>query len=238
MNEPALLLIGPGGAALTRQAAEALAPGNQVSALLLGGPAPAPLPAAVQAEVVAAAADDAALDAALDRLVPAAGVGRIVVCGPAPVHRPVAAEDTASLREALLQDAFLPMAATARAARRLAEGARAVFILPVLAERPAHGFAASSAVAGALLSFAKALALELGPRGVSVTPVCLGWLDEWVREAASTEDDAGRLERYIPQGRLLTAEDCWPAVRFLLEDDVAFVSGSTILLDQGLLARP
>ena len=84
-----------------------------------------------------------------------------------------------------------------------------------------------------VIGFTKALARELGGRGVRVNAVAPGYIEteltavlsEPVREAILTNTPLGRLGR--PE------HVAW-AVRFLCSDEAAFVTGEVLLVDGGL----
>lgn len=90
-----------------------------------------------------------------------------------------------------------------------------------------------SAANGALIAYARALAIELRPIRVNV--VSPGWVDTPIWSAISTEEDkqvlfkdmAGRL----PVGRIGTPEDIASAVLMLLEN--GFITGTVIHVDGG-----
>jgi 3-oxoacyl-[acyl-carrier protein] reductase len=84
-----------------------------------------------------------------------------------------------------------------------------------------------------VIGFTKALARELGPRGVRVNAVAPGYIEteltavlsEPIREAILTN---------TPLARLGGPEDVAAAVRFLCSDEAAFVTGEVLLVDGGL----
>src|ERR1700761_2956559 len=72
------------------------------------------------------------------------------------------------------------------AARVLGPGGRIIFTGSVLGERPSKGLAAYSASKAGLVGMAKALALDLAPRRITVNVVAPGWFesplaDPWMR---------------------------------------------------------
>ncbi len=87
------------------------------------------------------------------------------------------------------------------------------------------GYAASKA---ALLSLTKSLALNLGPRHIRVNAVAPGWIDT----AMGTKMPDRAIE-HTPLGRLGAPADVAGVVAFLLSDDSAFISGTTVVADGG-----
>jgi 3-oxoacyl-[acyl-carrier protein] reductase len=91
-------------------------------------------------------------------------------------------------------------------------------------------YAASKA---GLIGLTKALARELGSRGVRVNAVAPGYIDTALTDVLS-EELRGAILANTPLGRLGGPEDVAGAVRFLCSDEAAFVTGEVLLVDGGL----
>jgi 3-oxoacyl-[acyl-carrier protein] reductase len=91
-------------------------------------------------------------------------------------------------------------------------------------------YAASKA---GLIGLTKALARELGSRGVRVNAVAPGYIDTELTNVLSDEQ-RGAILANTPLGRLGQPEDVAGAVRFLCSDEAAFVTGEVLLVDGGL----
>jgi 3-oxoacyl-[acyl-carrier protein] reductase len=91
-------------------------------------------------------------------------------------------------------------------------------------------YAASKA---GVIGFTKALARELGNRGVRVNAVAPGYITTELTDVLSEEMRQLILSN-TPLGRLGRPEDVASAVRFLCSDDAAFVTGEVLLVDGGL----
>ncbi|MCA9265867.1 MAG: SDR family oxidoreductase, partial [Planctomycetales bacterium] len=78
----------------------------------------------------------------------------------------------------------------------------------------------------------RALARELGPRGIRVNSLAPGYLDT---EMSHGLDDQQRQQiiRRTPLGRLGTVDDVAPWIEFLLTDASRFVTGQVITIDGG-----
>jgi 2-hydroxycyclohexanecarboxyl-CoA dehydrogenase len=105
-----------------------------------------------------------------------------------------------------------------------------------------------SGAKAAVLGFSKAVAREVGPRGVRVNVVCpgatipasrdvVGALSPWRELAAPdgerTPDRDERLKRAYPLRRLGAADDIARAVAFLASEAASFVTGQTFSVSGG-----
>jgi 3-oxoacyl-[acyl-carrier protein] reductase len=86
---------------------------------------------------------------------------------------------------------------------------------------------------GAIIAFTKALAKELGNRGVRVNAVAPGYIETDLT-GVLPEDWREFLRTNTPLGRLGQPQDVATAVRFLCSDEAAFVTGEILLVDGGL----
>jgi NAD(P)-dependent dehydrogenase (short-subunit alcohol dehydrogenase family) len=103
--------------------------------------------------------------------------------------------------------------------------------------QPAAGHSHYAASKAAVLMHTRAAALELGPRGIRVNAVAPGLIDR-AGLAAAWPDGVGRWQAACPLERLGTADDVADAVLFLLSDAARWISGATLVVDGGMLARP
>ena len=90
-----------------------------------------------------------------------------------------------------------------------------------------------SASKAGIIGFTKALARELGSRGVRANVVAPGYVDTRLTQAIS-EEMRGMMLANTPLGRLGDPEDVAGAVRFLCSDDASFITGEILLVDGGL----
>ena len=93
---------------------------------------------------------------------------------------------------------------------------------------------AYSATKGALISFTKALAKEVGPSGIAVNCIAPGVIDTPMNSHLSPEDlDALREE--TPLGAIGSPEDVAALVRFLLSPGGDFITGQVISPNGGFV---
>jgi 3-oxoacyl-[acyl-carrier protein] reductase len=91
-------------------------------------------------------------------------------------------------------------------------------------------YAASKA---GIIGFTKALARELGSRGVRANVVAPGYVKTQLTDVLPEEATAAMLQA-TPLGRLGEPEDVAGAVRFLCSDAAAFITGEVLLVDGGM----
>ncbi|MFI9627078.1 SDR family NAD(P)-dependent oxidoreductase [Streptomyces sp. NPDC052042] len=94
-----------------------------------------------------------------------------------------------------------------------------------------HGYSAAKA---GLVSLTRTLAGHAGPRGVRVNLVAPGTVrtDAW----AGQDDALARVSGLYPLGRVGEPEDIASAVAFLASRDAAWITGTTLRVDGGLMA--
>jgi len=90
-----------------------------------------------------------------------------------------------------------------------------------------------SASKAGIIGFTKALARELGNRGVRANVVAPGYVDTRLTQVISSELKEVMLTN-TPLGRFGTPKDVAGAVRFLCSDEASFITGEVLLVDGGL----
>jgi 3-oxoacyl-[acyl-carrier protein] reductase len=120
-----------------------------------------------------------------------------------------------------------------RAMLRRSGPGRIVNISSIIGQRGYTGLAAYSASKAGLDGLTRALAREVGRRGITVNSIAPGYLDT---EMSSTLGASQRdqIIRRTPAGRLGTVADVVPTLRFLLSDDAAFMTGQVLTVDGGI----
>jgi 3-oxoacyl-[acyl-carrier protein] reductase len=125
---------------------------------------------------------------------------------------------------------------TCRAAARGMMRRRAGAIVNVSSIVGVHGNPGQtnySAAKAGIIGFTKALARELGSRGVRANVVAPGYVATRLTDVLPDELKDAMLAN-TPLGRLGDPEDIAGAVRFLVSDEAAFITGEVLLVDGGL----
>jgi 3-oxoacyl-[acyl-carrier protein] reductase len=90
-----------------------------------------------------------------------------------------------------------------------------------------------SASKAGIIGFTKALARELGTRGVRANVVAPGYIDTRLTQVIA-EDMRRLMLANTPLGRFGDPGDVAGAVRFLCSDEASFITGEVLLVDGGL----
>jgi NAD(P)-dependent dehydrogenase (short-subunit alcohol dehydrogenase family) len=125
--------------------------------------------------------------------------------------------------------------------RRVAPGmvergfGRIVFLSSVSAERGGgvFGAVAYSAAKAAELGFARALARELGPNGVTVNSVAPGFIETDISGGALTGERREQLVAQIPVGRGGNVNDVADLITFLCREESGYITGATYDVNGG-----
>ena len=113
-------------------------------------------------------------------------------------------------------------------------GGSIVFISSTAAQRGEARHSAYAATKGALISYTKSLAEELGPRGVRVNCVAPGWVDTDMTAAALADPAVRReIEGGIPLGRVASPDDIAGPVLFLVSELARHVQGEILNVNGG-----
>lgn len=125
--------------------------------------------------------------------------------------------------------------ATQRALESMGRGGRVINIGSVNAVRmPWLGGSVYSSTKAALAGFARGLARELGPRGITINTVLPGPIDTETNPAngSSAPTELG----FLAVPRFGTAREVAALVEYLAGSDAAFVTGAEFLIDGGFAA--
>ena len=113
---------------------------------------------------------------------------------------------------------------------------RIVYLGTVESQRPVADMIALGTAKGALSSFARYVAEELGPRGITANVVAPGPVVGHLHNVALEHDQEykQRLAAHTALGRLASPDDVAQAVAFYAGDDSGYITGTTVPVDGGM----
>ena len=98
------------------------------------------------------------------------------------------------------------------------------------------GFASYCASKGGLRMLARDLAVELGPKNITVNNIAPGAIATPITpDLLENKAELSALLKNIPLGRMGTTDDVAGLAVFLASDEAAYVTGSTYVIDGGLM---
>lgn len=163
----------------------------------------------------------------LDGFVQCAGVGNRVPCK--------------NIGKAELESVFMPnveapilLQSAILAKKKINKSASIVYIASRAANAPSVGNAVYSASKGAIISYAKCLALELAPRMIRVNCICPGmvWTDLIMKEGIEKEQ-LEQSQLTYPLKRFGQPDDVANLAIYLLSDASSWMTGSSLDISGG-----
>lgn len=128
---------------------------------------------------------------------------------------------------------------TAQAAlSMMSNGGRIINIASIGSGGVGVGFpmiSAYTASKGAVVALTESMALELGPKGITVNAVAPGAIKTDM-QAGSTEESIKNTLQRIPVGRIGEPQDIGATVAFLSSEEASYVNGACVYVDGGWLA--
>jgi len=113
-------------------------------------------------------------------------------------------------------------------------GGSIVFVSSTAGQRGEARHSAYAASKGALISYTKSLAAELGPRGIRVNAVAPGWVEtDMAAPVLANAAERSAIERTIPIGRIASAADVAGPILFLVSDLARHVQGEILNVNGG-----
>lgn len=175
-------------------------------------------PASIAAAFRVIAAESACLDACIN----AAGV----------IHRASFENtDAADLERVMAINVTGPFLALQQAVALMKQGGRIVNVASAHGLRTGPERSAYAMSKGAILALTRALAVELGPRGILVNAVAPGPVSAGMQDAAS--ESRRRWQQATPLGRVARPDEVARAVLQLASPDNTFTTGQTLVIDGG-----
>ncbi|MEU6550789.1 SDR family NAD(P)-dependent oxidoreductase [Streptomyces sp. NPDC046915] len=116
-------------------------------------------------------------------------------------------------------------------------GGSVTHIASIEAAHPAPGHAHYSVSKAAVVTHARAAALEYGPHGIRVNTVSPGLIDR-AGLAEDWPDGVRRWRQAVPTGQLGRPEDVGDACVFLASPRASWITGHDLVVDGGVSARP
>lgn len=126
---------------------------------------------------------------------------------------------------------------------RTAQWGRIVCLASIAAKQPLPGLILSTTARAGVLGFAKALADEVAPEGITVNVVCPGFIvTERIAELAETrasrerrtpQDVMKEMVQGIPLGRMGRTDELGAVVAFLASERASYITGAVLQVDGG-----
>lgn len=112
---------------------------------------------------------------------------------------------------------------------------RIVNVTSSTVREPADNLALSNAVRPGVVGWAKTLARELGPRGITVNSIAPGWIDTARIREVHPEGPSETDLLAIPLRRLGAPREIGDLVAFLCSNRGAYITGTVVPVDGGML---
>jgi acetoacetyl-CoA reductase len=113
---------------------------------------------------------------------------------------------------------------------------RIINISSIVGQKGNFGQANYAASKAGLLGLTKTLALENAMKGITVNAVCPGFI-ETDMVSAIPDEVKNKIQSEIPMKRFGTAKEVAKAVKFLVSEDAAYITGQELNINGGLLTH-
>jgi glucose 1-dehydrogenase len=148
----------------------------------------------------------------------------------------VTEEDYDLVMEVNLKGPFFTTQAFVQRLREKKMPGRVINISSVHEEMVFPHFASYCASKGGMMMLMRDLAVELGPLGITVNNIAPGAIATPINASMmENKEQLNALLRNIPLGRMGSVEDVASVTAFLASDEAGYVTGSTYVVDGGLM---
>ena len=110
---------------------------------------------------------------------------------------------------------------------------RIVNISSVVGQAGSAGQANYAASKAGLIGLTKALAQEMGSRGITVNAIAPGYIDTDMTKSLP-EELKQKMLATVPLARMGTPEDIAGAVKFLVSDEASYITGHVLAVNGGM----
>jgi len=186
------------------------------------------------------AADEAAVEALVARAAERSGKLDVLVnvAGGQQFFAALADTRTAGWDKVMNLNLRGPFLACRAALPRMPRGGAIVNVASVAGLSASPGIGVYGAAKAGLIGMTRTLAVEAAPLGVRVNCLAPGWVrTELTRFLWSDTEQGGAIAAQVPLGRWGDPEEMAGALLLLASDAGSFITGTTIVVDGGMLAR-
>ncbi|MBM3944421.1 MAG: enoyl-[acyl-carrier-protein] reductase FabL [SAR202 cluster bacterium] len=134
-------------------------------------------------------------------------------------------------------NAKAPWLCSVEAAKLMSNGGHIVNITSLGSVRVLPYYTSVGTSKAALEALTRYLAVELGPKGISVNAVSGGYVETGALEHFPNREEMLAEGAKTPAGRMVTAEDIAKVAAFLCTQDAAMIRGQVIVVDGGVALR-
>lgn len=153
--------------------------------------------------------------------------------------------DEEEIRTTFETNTFAPMNLMIAAARVMKDQGRGGSIINVTSRLASIGvptMGVYSASKGAMLTFTTAGAIDLAPFNIRVNAVAPGMTrtplyEEWIASLDNPEQKAAEVAAAVPLGRIAEPEDVAAVISFLASPEASYLTGVSIPVEGGYLAK-
>ena len=127
-------------------------------------------------------------------------------------------------------------------------GGRVVFITSMTTKQPLQNFSISASLRSAVVSLSKVLSMEYASMGITFNSISQGYFQtprlesiaekNSINKGISKEEAYQKIREEIPAGRLGDPEEIGHLVSFLCSAEAAYINGTNIQIDGGVVRFP